>query len=242
MASSSQKIMLGLELRTAISLLKIGLRELGKLDATNDFYHLPLLLLASGFERLMKTIICCHHLHVSGKFPDRNIFAIGIKGHDLTKLLGAITDECFSPDYLRQVPSSHTDINYLKSDKKLNTIIGILSYFGQGGRYYNLDVVLGKNDRRLSPDREWQKLEITVLQEDPNWQNKLMDFKNADAHHQQVNTNLTICFERMARSLCRLFTIGGLGDTAKQISPYAYDFLCLRDDQLGKISYESVEL
>ena len=67
------------ELLVAIRLLKCGLRELNKLNSEHDFYHLPIQLLASGFERLMKTVICCHTLETSGEFPDRNIFPKGKK-------------------------------------------------------------------------------------------------------------------------------------------------------------------
>ena len=39
------------ELQVAVELLKAGLRSLQAIDGTNDFYHLPLLTLASGLER-----------------------------------------------------------------------------------------------------------------------------------------------------------------------------------------------
>ena len=50
-------------------LLKTGLRELNRMDGSTDFFHLPILLLASGFERMMKTVICCHYLESTGEFP-----------------------------------------------------------------------------------------------------------------------------------------------------------------------------
>jgi len=141
MPTDAQKASIDEELRTATRLLKAGLRELNKLNATTDFFHLPILLLASGFERLMKTIICCHHLESRGEFPDRGVFPAGKRGHDLVWLLNEITRNCFSGSYLSRIPAAREDITFLKSDQRLRNIVKIRSDFGQSARYYNLNVV-----------------------------------------------------------------------------------------------------
>jgi hypothetical protein len=241
MPNTLQQVMIGEELRTAVSLLKYGLRELNRVDGANDFYHVPLLLLASGFERLMKTVICCYHLKKDGEFPTRNIFR-GQKGHDLVRLLDVITKECFSDTYVADIPAAREDINFLRDDIKLRNIVRILSDFGKSARYYNLNVVLGEADPGPSPDEEWGKLEMEILQEDPEWAARIADPSQESAIFQQINCTLTKHCERMARSLSRLFTIGQLGDLAKQISPNAYHFLFLTDDALGITNYESVRI
>lgn len=233
--------MVGEEIHTAMRLLKSGLRELNRLDGANDFYHLPLLLLASGFERLMKTIVCCHHLKTTGRFPDRRIFPKSKKGHNLVLLLDTVTRQCFSDRYVAGVPAAQRDIEFLRSDAQLRTIVLILSDFGQGARYYNLNIVLGEPNPGPSAEDEWQKLEIAILQEDSGWASKTADPAQSDALFDQINTKLTVHCERFARSLCRLLTIGGLGELAKQISPYAHHFLFLMDDQLGKTDYEAMK-
>ena len=138
--------MIGEELLTAIRLLKTGLRELNRMTGANDFFHLPILLLASGFERMMKTVICCHHLETTGMYPDRSVFLRGNRGHDLVRLLEHITQQCFSNNYLARIPAAETDINILRNNKKLLNIVRILSDFGQSARYYNLNVVLEETD------------------------------------------------------------------------------------------------
>ena len=242
MASTLQKVMIGEELLTAMRLLKTGLRELNRIDASTDFFHLPILLLATGFERMMKVVVCCHHLETTGHFPKRNAFPKGRRGHDLQFLLDKITHECFSDDYLSQVPAAKTDIEFLRSDQKLCAIVRILSDFGQSARYYNLNVVLGESDPGPCPDDEWQKLEMEVLQEDPSWLKRIGDPKQSDAEHERVNRQLTIQCEKLARSLARLFTIGGLGGLAKQISPHTHHFLFLMDKDLGATDYESMRI
>ena len=123
MPTTSQEFFIGEELLTAIRLLKCGLRELNKMDGTTDFYHLPIQLLASGFERLMKTIVCCHHLETTGEFPKRSIFPRGKKGHDLIHLLDMITKQCYSDDYIKKIPAAKNDINFLRNDLRLRTIM-----------------------------------------------------------------------------------------------------------------------
>jgi hypothetical protein len=107
-----QKLAIGEELRTAIGLIKIGLRELNRIDGANDFYHVPIQLLASGFERFMKCIICFHHLETKGVFPSRNVFPAGKKGHNLVWLLDIIATECFSDSYLSNIPAARADIEF----------------------------------------------------------------------------------------------------------------------------------
>ena len=46
------------ELKISRELIKAGFGGLQEIDMSNDFYHLPHQLLASGFERLMK----CYYL------------------------------------------------------------------------------------------------------------------------------------------------------------------------------------
>ena len=69
------------EVNTAIQLLKNGMGELQKIGGANDFYHAPTLLLSSGYERLLKSLLCVESMDGSGnKQPFR-------KSHDLDCLL-----------------------------------------------------------------------------------------------------------------------------------------------------------
>ena len=240
MPTTLQRAMLGEELLNAVRLLKTGLRELNRMTGATDFFHLPILLLASGFERLMKTVICCHHLNATGEFPDRSIFLRGRRGHDLIWLLNYITGRCFPESYVSRIPAARADIDFLRDDEQLRRIVRILSDFGQSARYYNLNVVLGEADPGPSPDEEWQRLEMEVLQEDPLWAERIADPSQGEYIHQYINSRLTLHCERLARSLSRLFTIGGLGELARQISAHTHHFLFLMDNQLGTTDYATV--
>lgn len=242
MPTIQQKVALGDELLTAIRLLKCGLRELNRMDGTHDFYHMPIQLLALGFERMMKVVICCHYFAVNGDFPKRQIFHQGKKGHDLIPLQDKITRECFSDKYLEKIPAARQDIGFLRNDKQLRRIVRILSDFGTSARYYDLNIVLNEKNQVSSPEAEWQKLEMEILQEDKKWEEKIRDPSWMNEIHKKINKKLTVHCERFARSLSRLFTIGGLGEEAGRISPHTHDFLFLMDDQLGEQNYENVRL
>ncbi len=242
MATALQELSIDDELLTAIRLLKCGLRELNRMDGANDFYHLPILLLASGLERLMKTVICCHHLEINGVFPKRDIFPKGKFGHDLIYLLDIITKDCFSDEYLAKIPVAKQDIKFLRNNRQFRGIVKILSDFGQSARYYNLNVVLGEEDPGPSPEGEWKRLETEIFKEDPNWDQTIQDSSQSEGIHDRINRKLTIHCERLARSLSRLFTIGGLGNEAKRISPHTRDFRSLTDEQLGMKDYGAIRI
>ena len=237
-----QHMMIGEELLTAVRLLKTGLREVNKMSGATDFFHLPILLLSTGFERMMKVVVCCHHYGLHGAFPARDCCPSGSRGHDLVWLLEAITERCFSDEYLAQVPAARDDIAFLRADRRLLALVQILSDFGQSARYYNLNVVLGEEQPGLSPDDEWQRLEMEILQDDPTWKQRITNPGQLPGVYEQINRELTVRCERLARSLSRLFTIGGLGDLAKQISPHTHHFLFLTDFALGATDYDTLTI
>jgi len=243
MPTTLQESMIGEELLTAIRLLKTGLRELGRMNGATDFFHLPILLLSSGLERLMKVVICCYYLETTGEFPDRKALSPNRKPtHDLTWLKEKITLDCFSDEYVSQIPAARTDIYFLRNDTRLKRIVKILSDFAMSARYYNLNVVLAYTPPGSSPDDEWQSLEMEILQDDPTWKERIADPNQRQSINSQINKELTAHCERLARSLSRLFTVGGLGVLASQISPHTHHFLFLKDKDLGATDYESVDI
>lgn len=221
------------ELLNAIRLIRAGLGQLQLLDGANDFYHLPILTLANGFERLMKTILCFRELEASGQYPDRKFFQTNDrKGHDLELLLQRVKEECFLTHYVNRIPAASEDLEFLKS-QELAEFVGILSRFGQSARYYYLDVVLGKEPRTGDPEAEWQQLEASLVLGSAN----LLKTVGTREVGNEVRTLIVGMLERFARALSRLFTIGRLGKEARRHAGYVNCFLQLRDGQLGQIRY-----
>ncbi len=155
-------------------------------------------------------------------------------------MLNRLLSVCAEKDYSSKFPAAKADIDFLKNDKNLREIISLLSDFAQGGRYYNLDIVLEGESDYEDPDREWEKIETTVL-ELPTREDFLKKLNDGDTEdlggYKEINLRLIIILERFARSLSRLFNLADFGDFAKQSSPLVYDYLMLMDKDLGSRDY-----
>lgn len=75
-----------------------------------------------------------------------------------------------------------------------------------------------------------------ILQTRKDLLKKLNDNETHDIHG-EINRELIITLEKFARALSRLFTLADFGDFAKQASSLVFDYLMLRDMNLGKTDY-----
>ena len=235
--SIHQHLALDEELRTAIRLIRAGLGGLQAINSGNDFYYLPMIALASGFERLMKLVICLRVLKVTGEFPDRGIFKRGAQGHNLEVLLDQILDESFGAAYTSRVPAASADADALRSDPRLREIVRILSRFGEAARYHNLDVILGAQTKTDSPSDEWDHLETAIFTDNFDIEVEVKRDPNLKEPYKRIAKEFAIRLELLARALCRLFTLGNLHEEAKRYTGTIAPFLFLRDDELGTRDY-----
>ncbi|MFA5386009.1 MAG: hypothetical protein WC364_15365 [Eubacteriales bacterium] len=231
-----QKLAIDQELLDTVRLIRSGFGQLQQLDGANDFYHMPLLTLSSGFERFLKVILCLRHLEKTGDFPKPNEIPSGRQGHDLELLLKKVREECFLSQYIDSIPIAKTDLAYLESDELL-PFFKVLGRFGQAARYHHLDVVLGRTPATDSPDREWESLETALLISRPRLLKELEEDPNSDRVFKEITAEVVARLERLARALARLFTIGKIGTEAMRYLPYVGGFLHLRDEDLGKTKY-----
>jgi len=220
------------ELNTAYQLIVTGLGELQEIDMGNDFYHLPQLLLASGLERFLKCYICLVYEAKEGKYPDHKMLK-GL-GHDLSKLNEEIIKNYFADN---NRPELKKDLSFLKEKVELKNILKILSEFGKYTRYYNLDIVTGKeNPSPFNPKDEWEKLERSI--EDPT---PYLNKNDLEAFHRdyypRVNSQIIATIERFIRAITRQFTLGGHSKKLSQYYTQFSSFLGKVDMDLGKHDY-----
>ena len=222
------------ELTTAICLLKHGLASLQAIDAANDFYQLPLLLLANGSERLCKCVLVLRHEKEHGRFPSQ----AGLKkwGHDVQTLTDTIQQGCYAAEYLRRQVAVE-DEAFLRSDPLLREAIACLSHYGSGGRYYDLDVICGASSAGESPESAWQRLEMAIVGSDATLKEMLSDPRAGNKLYEAINLRLQVTLERYFRALCHLFTLGPISEEGQRFTGVIGDFLFLRDDQLGARDY-----
>jgi hypothetical protein len=230
-ATDTQRNMaLCLELETAIRLIQAGLGQLQQISFVNNFYHLPLLTLASGFERLMKVIICLHYFENNGQYP--GIDYLKKVGHDLDGLLSRIQEDCFAKEYREGLPAGKRDIECLVAED-LRCLVRLLGDFARSARYHYLDVVAGAGELAGSPEDRWDAIETNILRKNrPDFLATL-----GDEAFEYVSSEIVIRFERLARALARLFTVGNLSQRSREFTGLIKPFLFLRDEDLGKTKY-----
>jgi len=236
-----KKICVLSEIRTSIYLLKKGMGELQTISGSNDFYHLPVLLLSSGFERLIKCLLCLALMDDKGALKERPFKTSGREGHDLDTLLNSLLSTCKNKNYSSKSKTAKEDIDMLVNDINLRKIITLLSEFAQGHRYYNLDVVLDNNSKSKDPSGGWVEIEKAITQHHPDISTKRQDLTiDLDGLYKDINRELIIVLEKFTRALTRLFVFADLGDFAKQASILTHEYLLLDDNELGKRDYREL--
>lgn len=224
------------EVKTSIKLLKKGMGGLQNISGKNDFYHVPILLLSNGYERLIKCLLCLALMDNNMNFKERPFETSERKGHNLDYLLDRFLLICEQKNYSSKFPAAKKDIDFLNKDEYLRKIISLLSNFAQGGRYYNLGMVLEGTSKYDDPIKGWNEIESTILQARKDLLEKMND-SDLDNVYKEINRELIINLEKFARALARLFTLADFGNFAKQASPLVYDYLMLMDKELGKKDY-----
>jgi len=235
-----QKLNLLQEFEVSGRLLQLGLGELQKISGANDFYHLPFLLLSSGFERLMKCIKCIKHFKDNNSFPKFS----SIKTHNLITLKKYILNNCISPKTVTSRQITVEDIFYLKNDKELDTLLSILSEFGESARYYHLDVVVEKPKPSRDVQSMWEKYENDLVSKDTKLNNLQKENTDLDILYKEINKRITIKFEKCISALVRQLTLGGLGRDAAACACVSYisHFLYLYGDDFGKTNYNKLKI
>lgn len=224
-----KKICLYKEVRISIKLLLLGLKALQEINEKNDFYHLPFLLLSSGFERLMKCMICFRHYKENNVFPNIK----EIKTHNLILLKEKLIKECIPKVFADKREATKDDYEFIENNKELNRLIEVLSKFGQYARYYNLDVVVGKS-KLENVEGYWQRYELELISKNKKVKTLYLMKKPV---YNFVNKDIIITLERFIRALVRQFTLGDLGNEAKKCVSSINPFLFLKNEELGERDY-----
>ncbi|MFC1627535.1 hypothetical protein ACFL3H_00305 [Gemmatimonadota bacterium] len=216
----------------SVLFIQEGLRGLNTLSAANDFYQGPLQLLSQGYEQLMKVVLILFNYENDGSVPTSR--DLKNYGHNLTGLLDTIIQNCRGSGYPDTCQAAQSDIHFMNHDQFLRELLTILTDFGEQGRYYYLESIVnpeGDIAKREDPLNCIYKLEQVVLDNHPEWKDKI-DSAEFSGFYSVINKDLTTVLQRLARALCRLFTMGPLGGIGKQLTGTISAFLFLSDGQL----------
>ena len=235
--SAKRELALIEETELSIRLIRMGFGLLQRISPSNDFYHAPILLISNGVERFLKCTYCVIHYHNTGQFPSvRDLKKIG---HDLLSVLGNEILSFMGSSGIRNLQAINDDYNFVTHDPVLNRLISLLSAYGKGGRYHNLDIISGASHPALDIESEWKGLEMDIALSDMELSEMLKDPSRSKELFMRINIQIISLLERFIRALSRYYTLGGLGQLSASCSVFLNDFLFLTDSNLGKIDYIS---
>ncbi len=219
------------EVRTGSGLIRLGLAAVQATGPGNDFYHLPMLLLCQGFERLGKVVMILRRREVPGIGGSK-----GHYGHDLRRIVEDVVAHCFSDSY-RARRVAEDDFQFLTSDPGLLAILDVLHTFANGARYWDLDKAEGSSTR--SCQVLWAEMRDSLVANDPYIQRLLMTAEGASEGYHAMNQKVVTLLERFARAQSRLFMLGPLGDVGHSLGPPLHLFYSISDDRLGTRDYRA---
>jgi hypothetical protein len=157
--SSLQVMALTREAEAAVRLSQEGIEALWRLDGADDFYQLPMQLLAQGFERLLELSLALAELGITGALPPskrlRNVYR-----HDIVALTDAVVDRVADKSAYTRHPGVQDDLEFIRHDTHLRQMLAVLSTFGTWSRYYRLEEFLDPDgvDTHDDPDRPGRPL------------------------------------------------------------------------------------
>lgn len=234
-----RKLCLLNEIETSVKFIKMGLGDLQKIGDDNDFYEGSILPLSFGLEKLLKCLIVIKYWNNQAELKKlHNNAWTGKKGHNLELLLEEIIDLCEKDNYSSKFPAAKVDLDFILGNEDLKNLISVLSDFAQGGRFYNLDLImLGFTDEKINPSDGWQKIEASILYNRSDLKEEFVKDPIAANVGPEIVKETICILERFLRSISRLFTLADFGDLAKQVSPKVFDFLFLKDEDIGRKIY-----
>ena len=199
-----KKYCLQVERKTAVRLLEIGFNSLQKTPSVIEYYHIPLLLLSTAFERLLKCLICLLKMDVNGNV---NIDYRDMKknGHNLVYLIEMLRN------ILKDKKNSKVldELRLSIEDMALKEMIKVLSDFGQGARYYNLDIVLKGQSDYEDPITAWDIIEMKIF----GW--KGTEYPRSEKLMAGIREEITKTLESFVEVIIKLFIFYGFDDVNK---------------------------
>jgi hypothetical protein len=214
------------ELDTATTLIEFGLADLRE-QASEGFHHLPLQLLAQGLERFLKLTYVLAVLEDSGNLP--SIRQMRRYGHDLERLADDLVT-LVAPTHRVQV-----DLEFIRSDGDLASLLRLLSDFGQESRYHHLNSLLDPGSVQVEddPSRRWSEFEDQFVSRPPGWIGRMGTYEGQEEVFREAARAIAALVDRLSRAIARMWTQGALPEEAGRYAPQLTRFLLLRDEQLG---------
>lgn len=239
MNETYRNIAVVIEIENSIKYLRNGLAEIQKISGTNDFYDPPLIYLSGGLERLFKSMLCLNFKHVNGRLPEINEIWNNRNGHDIIFLKEKIEKICIPIDR----PFAKNDYKIITENSTINEMCKALTAYGSRARYFNLDVILGK-EQEFDAKNKWEKIETNVLKKfygEKKFYKMLENPKLLNNIYVKSNELLVSEIELYLRAITRQFIFGNFSSDSKTYIFQIKTFTDIEDNQIGKTDYRKFE-
>ena len=139
-------------------ILGIGVTQIRKANyAQKGIYYQSFTCLATGLERLGKIcLLLNYYIDNSGTFPNDSYFKKHL-GHNVLKIF----DECTHIIHNKDMSNKFLIIY---DDDIHNNILSILSDFGKGARYSNINILVGIEQREDSIKRWYEEVDLLLFE------------------------------------------------------------------------------
>jgi len=170
----------------------------------------------------------------NGRFPNTKDFKI--KTHDIEDFLERVITIAKGRSYEKRCAEAEKDMDFLENDTELQRIVKLLTEYGISSRYYNINIIVGEENRYGKPVELFESYCRDL--EQLGWEKKVTGESLVP-----VRQHITSLLQQFRSALCRMFIWGELGQTGKEIgeSNIVRDLLCLRDEDLGQVKPQCCE-
>ena len=227
-------VAIGEEIEASFNFIKEGIRVLDNQNSAISSNHIPLQLLASGFERLVKILLLLKEKHLTGEYPQiegkKNYFGQFNYGHGIKKMVNSLILYSENVELMNKIPMVIEDLDYLKNDTHFNTFLEIITDFSIFQRYYYIDTIVKKERQE---NNTFEKFKILIDSHSDGVDVSKMTYDEEDEF---VLNSTIITIEKGVRAISRFFT-HGLEDEGKKHYGDFGSFILLRDEDLGKLKY-----
>lgn len=214
------------ELDAALAMISTGLTSLGARPRNLDA---AMQQLAPGYEHFLKLTFILAQAHLQRSRPDWKT----LKGHshDLVGLLDTLIECVGDADDYATRPVVVEDLDFMRSDEGIRSLVEVLSHFGKYGRYARLDDLV--KDDRFGPDgdpsRRWEEIEQELVwaRSDTTEIVESMDLLTPATFEVRMR------LQRLARAVGRMWVFGALGKEGPIHLGVLTQFTHISDEELG---------
>lgn len=239
MNETYRNLALVVEIENSIKYLRNGLAEIQKITAANGFYDPPLIYLSGGFERLFKSMLCLNFKEVNGRLPGAGEIWNGKNGHDIDFLKNKIEEICIPIDR----PFAKDDYKIITKDKTIKEICEVLSAYGSRARYFNLDIILG-NEQKFDAKKKWERIENSLLKEyygEKKFYRMFEKPNSLEVMYEKASELLVSKLEVFLRAITRQFIFGNFSSESGTYIISVESFTDIDDNQIGRTDYSQFQ-